>query len=221
MKFTSFATSFAKTMAVVLGLGMTLQSATSLADFGRPGAGPGQQQGGQQFGGDRGGPGDFDRGGPGDFGRGGLGDFGRGGPGDFGRGGPGDFGRGPRPMPPMGYGIDAYRASQITQALYRAILFRNVDPSGMQSNTWTISQGGYEGVRQAARGLVDSPEFQQNIWPRFNAPQIAVNLYQGLLGRQPDPGGFRNSVDQLQYGNIEGVVDGMVTSPEFRQRFGF
>lgn len=206
-------TSFAKTLTVILGLGLSLQSTTSLADFGRPGL----QQGGQ-FSPDRGGPGGFDRSGPD---RGGPGGFDRGGQGGFDRGGPRPGPGRPFPQPPPQRGqIDQNRAADIVRTLYRGILFREVDPSGLQSNTWAISQGGFNAVRSSARGIVDSPEFRQNVWSRFNAGQIVNNLYNQLLGRQPDPGGFNSWVQQVEFGNIDGVVDGFVSSPEFRQRWG-
>ena len=175
-------TSFAKALTVILGLGLSLQSTTSLADFGRSGP----QQGGQ-FGPGRGGPGP----------------------------GPGR----PFPQPQRGQ-IDQNRAADIVRSLYRGLLFRDADPSGLQSNIWAISQGGFNAVRSAARGIVDSPEFRQNVWPRFNAGQIVNSLYAQLLGRQPDSGGFNFWVQQVQSGDIDGVVDGFVSSPEFRQRWG-
>ena len=218
----------ATAVALTLGLGLVLQTNVSRADFGRPGGdpqggfdrggrgGPGDGRGGGDRGGGRGGPGDGrggdDRGG----GRGGPGDGRGGGDRGGGRGGPGDGRGGGR----GGYQMDPNKASSIVSALYSALLFRAVDPSGMQTYSQTLEQQGADGVRNVARVIVDSQEFRESTWRRYNAGQIVTNLYQQLLGRQPDPGGFRSNLQTVQSGNIESCVESFVTSPEFRQRWG-
>lgn len=54
-------------------------------------------------------------------------------------------------------------------------------------------------------------------YERDEAGVVATALYAGVLGREPDAGGFSAAVAEIQNGNLEGLVNGMVRSPEFRE----
>jgi hypothetical protein len=48
--------------------------------------------------------------------------------------------------------------------------------------------------------------------------EFVVNaLYLAILGREPDSGGFDTAVREVQSGNLQGLVEGMLRSGEFRQ----
>jgi len=54
-------------------------------------------------------------------------------------------------------------------------------------------------------------------YERAEAEIVATALYAAVLKREPDPGGFSLAVAEIQSGNLEGQVTGMVRSNEFRQ----
>ena len=53
---------------------------------------------------------------------------------------------------------------------------------------------------------------------REEARYIARALYLGLLGREPDRGGWDAATLEIQRGRLESQVRGMLDSPEFRER---
>ncbi len=55
-------------------------------------------------------------------------------------------------------------------------------------------------------------------YARSEAEVIANALYVGLLGREPDDGGFRGAVSEIERGNLESQVSAMVRSEEFQRR---
>lgn len=54
-------------------------------------------------------------------------------------------------------------------------------------------------------------------YERAEAEVVANALYAGVLGREPDAAGFSSTVAEIQSGNLEGLVSGMVRSSEFRE----
>jgi hypothetical protein len=54
-------------------------------------------------------------------------------------------------------------------------------------------------------------------YERAEAEVVARALYAAILGREPDPGGFSLAVTEIQAGNLESLVEGMLRSAEFRQ----
>jgi hypothetical protein len=53
-------------------------------------------------------------------------------------------------------------------------------------------------------------------YDRKEAEFIADRLYRGLLGRSPDPAGFRAAVAEIQRGRLDSQVRGMLASREFQ-----
>jgi len=45
---------------------------------------------------------------------------------------------------------------------------------------------------------------------------LTVHLYRGLLGRDPDPEGLRNSASKILFGNLSKLIDSLISSSEFR-----
>jgi len=54
-------------------------------------------------------------------------------------------------------------------------------------------------------------------YERAEAEILARALYMATLGREPDDSGFRSAVSEIQSGNLEGQVQGMLGSAEFRE----
>jgi len=54
-------------------------------------------------------------------------------------------------------------------------------------------------------------------YSRGEAELVARSLYAAILGREADDGGFRSAVAEVQAGNLEAQLDGMLRSAEFRQ----
>jgi hypothetical protein len=53
----------------------------------------------------------------------------------------------------------------------------------------------------------------------FSREHVAAALYRGILGREPDPAGFRDNLALLRAGEpLERVVRSFIASPEFRAR---
>lgn len=53
-------------------------------------------------------------------------------------------------------------------------------------------------------------------YSRTQAAFVVEALYRGLLNRAPDAPSVRGATTEVQLGNVESLVDGMLRSPEFR-----
>ena len=125
----------------------------------------------------------------------------------------------PPPPPPVWGGISYQKAQSLTNVLYQAVLFRNPDQQGGSQTVNIIMQQGYQGFINSASSMPNSPEFIQNIYYRYSAYDIVGNFYRVFLGRQMDPGA-QGWIQLVQQGNVSQAVQGIVTSQEFRQRWG-
>lgn len=54
---------------------------------------------------------------------------------------------------------------------------------------------------------------------REQAEYIATRLYRALLAREPDPEGFRAAVAEIQRNRLGSLLDGMLASPEFAEKW--
>ena len=123
-------------------------------------------------------------------------------------------------FPDQNYGrVEYYKAQQLTAALYQAVLFRQPDTQGGTETINIVMQQGFYGYLNSATTMPDSPEFQQNIYYRYDAYNIVTNFYRALLGREPDQSA-QGYVQQVQSGNVGWVTRAIVSSPEFRRRWG-
>jgi hypothetical protein len=108
--------------------------------------------------------------------------------------------------------------------LYRRLLGRDPDPSGLQSYTAMAERDGIEAVAQS---IINSPEYRGRAGTdRVPNEDVAVyenavrSLYRHLLGRDPDPAGLQDLTRIAVEKNFDLVVDRMVRSPEYERLFG-
>ena len=112
---------------------------------------------------------------------------------------------------------------RIVNELYRHILERQADTG---SAYWVQQlQGGQTTVRDIVREIAKSPEHTQRFHQREAGEAVpyersVARLYQHILGRQPDAAGQRAYATLAQRQGAEAVVDRIVNSAEYTQRFG-
>jgi hypothetical protein len=80
-------------------------------------------------------------------------------------------------------------------------------------------------VRDVVLAIASSPEYTQRfIYPetggRVPYRESVSNMYRHILGRQPDPDGLREYARLAQQSGPEAVIDRLVASREYSQRFG-
>lgn len=124
------------------------------------------------------------------------------------------------PAPPP-----ADQAQAIVAALYRGILLRDPDP-GAQVWAETIRSKGFYGVLSAAHDIAESRESKIEIYNRADVSNQTrlVAMYRSLLGLEVqslDAGLWQNQLDRLNAGDVAGVVDELVRTPEFLRAQGF
>ncbi len=100
---------------------------------------------------------------------------------------------------------------------YRGILGRDTDPDGLRDYTDFLAGGGT--VLEFCRKLTASDEYRDN---RANLPakDLATDFYNGILEREPDPGGLRDTITDIQNGLSAERAAGMLQSDEFKNKFG-
>jgi hypothetical protein len=115
------------------------------------------------------------------------------------------------------------RAQDITRRLYRGIL--GADPRGdeARNDTQRIARDGSSAVRDVARALAVDAQRRNPRMGEDEAIRVLGDLYRGLLGRQMSnrelwdrDRGFRDSVHTLRRDGLVRIVDGIVSSEEFR-----
>lgn len=111
-------------------------------------------------------------------------------------------------------------ARDLTNLLYRAILMRDMDPSG-QPYVDRIAGGGYPELVKIADEIARSNESRFQVYERTNATneQRLLALYQNLLGmgsNQVDREQWDNDLRRLSDGKIADVVRDMVRSDRFQ-----
>ena len=115
------------------------------------------------------------------------------------------------------------RAQDVTRRLYRGIL--GTDPRGdeARNDTERIARDGSAAVRDVARALASEGQRRHARMGEDEAIRVLGDLYRGLLGRdmsnrdlwQRDRG-FHDSVGTLRRDGLVRIVDGIVSSEEFR-----
>lgn len=109
-----------------------------------------------------------------------------------------------------------YTARDITQALYRGILLRDLDETGARGFISDIQRNGMNGILNVARQIAVSQESRQLSTQR-NEERLQT-LYQQLLGLN------RNNVSRSQWehdlrrlnsGDVQGVVEDILRSERF------
>jgi len=120
--------------------------------------------------------------------------------------------------PPVTSGSSA-TAQDLANLLYRAILLRDMDPSG-QPYVDRIARYGYPELVKIADEMARSNESRVQIYERgATREQRLAALYQNLLGlssRQVDQTQWNNDLDRLRDGRIAEIVADMVRSERFQ-----
>jgi len=114
-------------------------------------------------------------------------------------------------------------ADAVIAAFYRGILLRDPDPGAAGARD-DIARHGYDGVRRVAANIANSEESRVRLYDNgvSNTRRLDA-LYGHLLGwSHADVGRDRWDSDlrEVERGNLAGVVDAIVRSQQFRDRFG-
>lgn len=114
--------------------------------------------------------------------------------------------------------------------LYANVLDRSPDPTGFQ--TWTgFLNAGTRSREQVVTGFSESVEFKQKSevgslafsyeGVKMELMDDVFRLYQAVLGRAPDMGGFNTWLERLAGGTLfTNVISGFVNSREFQNKYG-
>jgi hypothetical protein len=113
-----------------------------------------------------------------------------------------------------------YQARDITQALYRGILLRDLDETGARGFIANIERNGYSGILDVARQIAVSQESRQLSYQR-NEERLQ-SLYQHLLGYSSNNvsrSQWENDLRRLNAGDVYGVVEDILQSERFRNYY--
>jgi hypothetical protein len=107
-------------------------------------------------------------------------------------------------------------ARRVVEEIYRHVLERAAD-NGSQG--WVGQLSGGMTVREVVRGIAKSPEHIQ----RFGTEErnsVINTMYRHILNREPSPQDRRDAVNTAARRGVAVVIDQLIDSPEYRQRFG-
>ena len=107
-------------------------------------------------------------------------------------------------------------ASQVIEQVYRQVLERSADPG---ASVWVDRLRRGTTVREIVRGIAQSPEHLQRFGSQ-SRENMVVDVYRHLLNRGPDPEGMKNAGIFVTMRGSASLVDQLVDSPEYRERFG-
>ncbi|HXT50048.1 MAG TPA: hypothetical protein VN811_03345 [Thermoanaerobaculia bacterium] len=114
-------------------------------------------------------------------------------------------------------------ADAVVAALYRGILLREPDPGAAGARD-DLARHGYDAVRRVAGNIANSEESRIRLYDNgvSNVRRLEA-LYGHLLGWNRSQVGrdrWESDLAEVNRGNIAGVVDAIVRSQQFRDRFG-
>ena len=107
-------------------------------------------------------------------------------------------------------------AGRVIEQVYRQVLERSADPG---ASVWVDRLSTGATVREIVRGFAKSQEHLQRFGSQ-SRDDMVVDVYRHLLNRGPDPEGMRNAGMIVSMRGSASLVDQLVDSPEYRQRFG-
>ena len=107
-------------------------------------------------------------------------------------------------------------ARQVIEQVYRQVLERSADPG---ASVWVDRLSRGTTVREIVRGITKSQEHLQRFGSQ-SRDNMVVDVYRHLLNRGPDPEGMKNAEMVLSMRGSTSLVDQLVDSPEYRERFG-
>jgi hypothetical protein len=129
----------------------------------------------------------------------------------------------PATAPSTGQPIYA-RSRELVNALYRAILLRDMDEVGARSYITDIEKNGYDGLLHVADVIARSEESRVQVYSNNVTNQQRLDsLYRTLLGlsfNQVDSQQRNQDLSRLNSGDIAGVVNDIVHSDRFRSYQG-
>ena len=114
-------------------------------------------------------------------------------------------------------------ARRVVAEVYRHTLERGAD---REAQSWARQlASGQLNVKEFVRTVAQSQEYMERFGqtePGEERPyeRAVARLYRHLLGRQPDVGGLRNWTRTAQRRGLPVVVDGLIDSAEYTNRFG-
>ncbi len=117
-------------------------------------------------------------------------------------------------LPRAAAGYTRTQARFIARALYRAILARKPDASGLEAATAEIQRGR---LKSQVKSMFESSEFRRRRG-RLSAAELLDSIYRGLLGRAPDSRGVRTYLHEIERGRETAVVLRIIRSEEFESR---
>ena len=107
-------------------------------------------------------------------------------------------------------------ARQVIEQVYRQVLERSADPG---ASVWVDRLSRGTTVREIIRGFGKSQEHLQRFGSQ-SRENMVVDIYRHLLNRGPDPEGMKNAGMLVTLRGSASLVDQLVDSPEYRERFG-
>jgi len=107
-------------------------------------------------------------------------------------------------------------ARQVVEQIYRQVLQRSADAG---SSLWLEELQRGTTVREVVRRVAKSPEHLQRFGNQ-ERDNVVEDMYRHLLNRGPDPEGMKSGVELVSRSGIAPLVDRLVDSEEYRQRFG-
>jgi hypothetical protein len=113
-------------------------------------------------------------------------------------------------------------ARAVVQELYRNMLERAADSD---STFWVQQLQSGRTVRDVVREIAKSDEHVNRFWRQASGEETPYlravgTLYRHILGRQPDAASARSFANQGTRRGVDPVIDQIVDSPEYDQRFG-
>ena len=121
-------------------------------------------------------------------------------------------------------GMGQAEVDRMVGALYRGILLREPDQQGALSARQSILTGGWAGLSRLAQEIASSRESEIDVYERGACnQQRLLAMYRELQGRESrniDQRTWRAQLEQMERGDISGVVAALTETPEFQNRFG-
>lgn len=105
------------------------------------------------------------------------------------------------------------------ERIYRQILERNFDNVGLVFWGCQLTRG-EKSTKAVVRDFGLSAEYTQRFVIPFTPQQQVELCYRHFLARPSDPAGLKVWLDRLVTDGIDAVIDGLIGSKEYDDRFG-
>lgn len=123
------------------------------------------------------------------------------------------------PQELSGFFVDDRSSCQglVTVATLAATSFRL--RAGSERGKCELRLGAYGNLNLEWSFTVKVTSVAHGGYTRAQAEYIATRLYRALFAREPDPEGFRAAVAEIQRNRLGSLLEGMLKSPEFREKW--